>query len=378
MGMARKVLAGIGIGLILAGLGWWVLQVTLLEPADRSNASGYGQFILAAVGILLTLWQIFGHRVTPGRTVAPNLDGLADMLGAAVRNQWTDAASERGLLEPAPLPIRWRRCAEPVAGPLAAATTPRPTGGWFDPLPGVDRVTPGQLREGTHRTLHRIYGGLASGRLILTGGPGTGKSSAAILLLLDALRYRDQTSLEQRAQVPVPVLFTLHGWDPDTTPVQEWLATKLTELAPLAGRHGRQHAADLLAAGRVAAFLDGLDEIPAAIRPTALRALSRQATFRLVLLTRTTELATAAHQHILTSAVALELKSLTSTDAATYLQHGLTDPPPPPWQKLIETLTASTESPIARALTRPLATGHHPGPRHLPPYIRREHLDRCC
>ena len=40
-------------------------------------------------------------------------------------------------------------------------------------------------------------------------------------------------------------------------------------------------------------ILDGLDEIPQDVRPTVLRALSQQATFRLVFLTRSAEMAEA-------------------------------------------------------------------------------------
>jgi hypothetical protein len=353
--MARgRWLLIIGLTLLVGGLAWSVLRVTLMSATDRGNASGYGQFVLAAAGLLLTIWQLFGGRLRPQPAAPLGLEELADRLAVAVRTQWSAAAMDRGLLERAPLPIRWRRCADPVAGPVSAATAPRGDGASFAPLPGVDRVGPAQLREGTHRTLHRIYGGLASGRLILTGGPGTGKSSAAILLLLDALRYRDHMAADDRAKVPVPVLFTLHGWNPDTISVHEWLAVKLTELPTLDGRQGHQHASELLAAGRLSVFLDGLDEIPEPQRPTALQALSRQATFRLVLLTRTKELAEAAQHHILTGAVAVELQPLTPNDAAAYLRNGLPDLLPAPWSRFLATLTADTGAPVANALNNPL------------------------
>jgi hypothetical protein len=79
--------------------------------------------------------------------------------------------------------------------------------------------------------------------------------------------------------VPVPVMFTLHGWDPKRQQVQDWLATRLSQTySLLTGRVGVVKAAGLLAAGKVAVILDGLDEIPEQLRPVALRALSQQAT----------------------------------------------------------------------------------------------------
>ncbi|MBB5955318.1 hypothetical protein FHS29_001899 [Saccharothrix tamanrassetensis] len=348
--MNRRWWLATGLVLLAAALGWWVVQVTLLDPGDdRANASGYGQFVLAAVGLpisVVALWRTF---VPAG---APDLDGLADLLARAVRNQAEATAVERGLVQPAPLPVNWRRATEQVAGPLAAATVTRDGRAWFDPLPGLSRVTAGRLRGGTRKALHAVYGGLPSGRLLIIGGPGAGKSSAAVLLQLDALRYRDQASAEDRGQIPVPVMSTLHGWNPATTSVQDWLVGKLAELPLLRSESGAGHARALLAGGRVAVFLDGLDEIPEPLRPAALRALSEQATFRLVVLTRVDELADAARQHTLTGAVALKLDPLTPAAVAEYLLRPLTEPAPPAWQAVTRALVAG--GPLSRALTNPL------------------------
>lgn len=355
----------IGLALLVGLLGWWVLRVTLLAGSGRTDASGYGQFVLAAVGLPLAVLAVIWAR--PGHS-ARSLDEVADAVAVASRVQWTAAAADRGLLHPQPLPIRWRRSHLPVTGPVSATTTLG--AGGFDPLPGLSRVTAAQLRQGTHRTLHRLYGGLASGRLIIAGAAGAGKTSAAILLLLDALNFRDSTPIDQRARIPVPVLFTLTGWDPATT-IHAWLTSKLTELAPLSGRYGRQDAADLLSAGRIAVIFDGLDEIPEPQRPTVLRALADQATFRLVLLTRTHELAIATKQRILTGAACIELQTLTPTDATTYLRNCLPDPPSPGWQHLLDTLTA-TPTALSAALTNPLTitllrdTYHPPPPPDSP------------
>jgi len=43
-----------------------------------------------------------------------------------------------------------------------------------------------------------VYGGLSSGRLVIVGAPGAGKSGAAILLVLDALRHRGQVAEAER------------------------------------------------------------------------------------------------------------------------------------------------------------------------------------
>src|SRR5689334_3538341 len=86
----------------------------------------------------------------------------------------------------------------------------------FAPLPGLAQVGQQRLRQGQIRDLHAVYGGLASGRLVIAGPPGSGKRGAAILLVLAALKYREEISPRERPLAPVPVIFSLHGWNPTT------------------------------------------------------------------------------------------------------------------------------------------------------------------
>jgi len=90
-------------------------------------------------------------------------------------------------------------------------------------LPGLAGVKDRRLRAGQVSELHEVYGGLGSGRLVIAGGPGSGKSGAAVLLILAALHHRRSVAENVRPQVPVPVMFTLHGWDPvSRTIVSGW------------------------------------------------------------------------------------------------------------------------------------------------------------
>ncbi len=212
---------------------------------------------------------------------------LADLLAGIVDVEWSLAAGERGLLESEPIPVRWRRPAAPLTGPVTAAVASTR----FVPLPGLSAAGKQRLRAGRVSELYEVYGGLGSGRLVIAGAPGSGKSGAAVLLILAALRHRRSVPEESRSEVPVPVMFTLHGWDPSVQPARDWLAERLSQAYPLfAGRHGTGAARGMLDEGRISVVLDGLDEIPEDLRPTVLRALSKQATFRLVLLTRSAEM----------------------------------------------------------------------------------------
>jgi hypothetical protein len=238
-----------------------------------------------------------------------------------------------------------------MAGPIAAAVESTQ----FQPLPGLPTLRAPDLREGDIRDFHAIYGGLGSGRLVIAGAPGAGKSGAVVLLVIAALKHREQVSGVDRPKVPVPVMFTLHGWDPARQQVRDWLVVRLQQTYPLfAGKRGAQRAASLLAAGKVAVILDGLDEISEQLRPIALRALGEQATFRLIVLARSAEMAATASRDPLEGAVALELQDIDSAIAAEYLTHVQVHPAPPRWRDLTGQLRRAPDSPLAQALSTPL------------------------
>ena len=210
------------------------------------------------------------------------------------------------------------------------------------------------------------YTEAGSGRLVIVGPAGSGKSGAAVLLILAALRYRrgDNSDLSEkdRSKVPVPVMFTLHGWDPDTQDVRAWLAEQLRQTYPLfAGEGGAEDAAALVGAGKVAVILDGLDEIAEKLRPVALQALNRQAVFRVVVLCRSAEMVAAAQDENLVGAVALELQAVDPDIAADFLEGVHLGPAPEArtpatdwWGELINRLRTARHSPLADALNSPL------------------------
>jgi hypothetical protein len=352
---ARGLWPVAAVAAIATGAG--VLLYAVWRSPHRSDLIAYWGLV-ATVVTIATGWMSWAWR-TRARASAGAVDGaaidhLADVLARAVAGQWTRAAADRGLVAPEPIPVRWRRPSVPLAGPAAAAAAVRR----FGPLPGMTLVSASQLAKGDIRDLHRLYAGLGSGRLVIAGPPGAGKSGAAVLLILAALAHREQVADADRPRVPVPVMFTLHGWDPVTRPFRDWLAARLGQTYPvLAGPDGAARSARLLAEGKLAVILDGLDEIPADLQPAALRALSQQATFRLVILSRTSEMAAAAAQSRLDGAAAVELQDVDAATAARYLIRVQLDPPPAGWSELVACVRRAPRSPLAQALGSPLTLG---------------------
>jgi hypothetical protein len=280
---------------------------------------------------------------------------LADLLATAVDEQWRQEAAERMLVTPAPIPVGWSPSELPVTGPVEAAVGSLDVGPAFPPLPGQSRISEEDLRVGGgRRELFAVYAGIASGRVVVVGAPGAGKTGSAVLLVLDALEHREGVEASQR--VRVPVLVTAYGWDPVTCPVRDWLIDRLVASYPqlFAHRGGRAEAAALVAAGAVALVLDGLDEMDVARRPVALRALS-DAPFRVLVLTRSQEMVQATGVAYLVGAVALQLRDVTGPEAAGYLHRARTGPPPSGWTQLLTHLRDNPDSALTRGLSTPLA-----------------------
>ncbi|MGH3829566.1 MAG: hypothetical protein ACRDRS_03795 [Pseudonocardiaceae bacterium] len=350
----RRIWPWIGL-LVLVAVTFAIVEY-VLRASDRNLASKLvSTFVsVATPATAVGMWLWASRR--PGQVSLPLLERAADELAEQVNRQWKRAAAERGLMSPPPISVWWQWSRRQVTGPVAAAV-----GGTgvarFPPLPGMAAITSKKLRSGTLEDLLGVYGGLGSGRLVILGGPGAGKSGAAILLLLDALTHRAAFgTAEERARVPVPVLLTLHGWDPNSELLDDWLVGRLTgDYALLRAReYGRDAAARLISGGYITVILDGLDEMPEALRLVALRALDQQATFRLVLLTRSQEMVAAVSDGHLQGAAALELCSVQADQAAEYLASAQIDPAPLSWQSLLKHLRDHSGGALAQALETPL------------------------
>jgi transcriptional regulator with XRE-family HTH domain len=276
------------------------------------------------------------------RRLAEAADDLAHAVGARLGRE----EELRRIQDPFPLPVRWQLAPDEV----------------LDHWENIRRVLPGESATplelaGRLPEIAEVYRRIPSGRLVVLGRAGSGKSVLAARFVLDVLRTRDRGGV-------VPVVFSLASWNPTAIGFRDWLAGRLMRDHPglaAAGRDESNLASALVEAGRILPVLDGFDELAAGLHRAALDALNAT-TLPLLLTSRPGEYAAVAGTDALTAAAAVRLTDLTVTDLVDYLPRttrgsaGATA-----WDPVLNELRAHPERPasvnLRTVLTTPLMVG---------------------
>jgi hypothetical protein len=328
---------------------------------DLNAAAGVGGVlsVSATVAGLWLAWAGFAADRTEATAPGSGLAGVADLLAVAVRRQWEDEAALRRLNDPHPLPVRW----EP-ADPALAAAWPVLVGlastgaGWPRSDSAGWAAGPGDL-AGSGGELADVLARVPTGRLVVLGEPGSGKTMLAVRLVLDLLARRQVGG-------PVPVLFPLASWNPLAQDLHGWLEGRLSVDHPgltvrIQDGTGRSRGRALLDAGLIVPILDGLDEIPAAVRGLALARVNDalRPALPLVLTSRSEGYRDAVMPPggpwvQLTGATAVELRPVAVGEIAAYLRADAGGSAAAArWDPVVAALTSTGPHPAAEALATP-------------------------
>ncbi|WP_306191668.1 NACHT domain-containing protein [Streptomyces sp. MK5] len=292
------------------------------------------------------------HIHSPSEPASASEAAVVD-LARAVRSQWRDEAAARDLFNPAPLAVAWAADATGDAGVSDhVANVGGTADGRSDDISGLVAA----FRSLPHR------------RLVLLGEAGSGKTTLAMLLVLELLALWTPAD-------PVPVLFPIEGWDPARTHLRDWLVTRITADHPgLRASYGADVVRRLVRDRRVLPVLDGLDELPPQTRATALTALNRalDATDPIILTSRTAEYTAAVEaSDVLRSAAVLRAQPVQPEAVEAYLRASVPPQRTDRWQPMFDglrndgSLRAALSNPLNVWLLRVVHAGPHADPREL-------------
>lgn len=358
----QSVLALAGVLFLVALPLWiaWQIHTSENPVGSVSVYSGYlapVYFVVPLLVGLITWW--WKARVASDSAVSTATQAAASKrLAENMLTIWRQEAKDRRISTPAPVRVRWQWGPPQVASPVTELIN----ASVGDIVPGPLRITsgsgtPGVPLDGEVVTqLHdEVYSRFP--RLVLIGTPGAGKTGAMILLLLAALKHRRILPETQADDIPVPVWLTLGGWDPTTQTLHHWAKTIIYRDHPYlrTSNYGRDVADELLRNGRVALFLDGLDEMTPNARAKALERIDREAVnLRIVLSSRPDEYAHALSTERLYNTAVIEVQPVTPAAAHAYLVHEQIGLQRDLWQQVGSYLEANPTSVATRGLNNPL------------------------
>jgi RecA/RadA recombinase len=303
-------------------------------PRDAAPVAGIIGVALGFPALVIALW---GWARPEMAATADRVRQAQESLAGWVIDQWRYEALARSLGNPEPMPVQWRLTEHAV----------------------MDRprlIVAGQLfftgRSDRIGSLVEQFRGLRRRRLVILGGPGSGKTTLAVQLLLELLATRKNAE-------PIPVLFSLANWDPTEQPrLHGWLTDRLADDYPSLRAFGRGIARALVEQGHILPILDGLDELPATRQPDVITAITVSFTDvdQLVLTSRTQEYETAIAEarKVLTAAAVIEPEPLTAAQAADYLDACLPPDPGPSWCAVLNRLRDGTAPHLAAVVANPL------------------------
>jgi|GEM_PF-1012946 len=309
---------------------------------------------------------------SPGPQPSAELMECADRLAETVLQQWRRELDLRRVWDPRPLPVTWTSADQKLVerwNDISMALRSGPPGSQPSEEPYPDghhgemrqrELPPPPRLAGGGDDIARVFRQLPTRRLVVLGGPGSGKSVLLGRLVVDLLEERERVG-----RGAVPVIVPAASWSPKTQDLWTWLKARLIAAYPgldrpmpgqrlvRSGERVRQ-VDELLGANLLLPIIDGLDEIPGRVLARAIaeinNALPMHRDIGLVVSCRATEFGGAVGKAPkIRNAFGITLRDLDPVEVRAYLEHDAGDDR---WDPIVAHLDGDT--PVARTLRVPL------------------------
>jgi hypothetical protein len=348
---------------VLAGLTVASIMITAIaRRVSDSDTAGFVVGVVSMVAGVAAVWLGWAALRDVGGSAELTPAAMADQIAAAVRRRWEAEVELRRVNDPYTIPVRWEAADGSLVADWATLERAACSVGW--PEPDRARWAPGPAvlaggGDGGDR-IGGVLGRVPTGRLVVLGEPGAGKTILVVRLVLDLLARRV-------AGGPVPVLVPLASWDPARDRLWDWLERRLCLDYPalrarVAGGRGVSWARELWDAGLFLPLLDGLDEITEPAHGHAIAGLNEalRPGVGLVLTARTGPYRAAVSPDDgtpgvqLSGAAGIQLCPLDAGVVADYLRASAGGPAGRArWGRVLDVL-ADPAHPVGQALTTPL------------------------
>ena len=343
----------------------WVAAVILVRRHHHLDGGAVGILVAVSLG-LPTLWVAWaayrGPRHADTSASGLSMAQVADQLAVAVGTQWTDEAAMRRLNDPYPLPVSWAAADASLTDSWDSLVKLATSGAGWPPPPKRPWVRGPAGLAGKGSKLVDVLARVPTGRLVVLGEPGAGKTMLMVRLVLDLLARRAEGA-------PVPFLASVASWNPAAQDLRGWLGAQLVinhpALAspPPPGREEPTRAAALLAAGLILPVMDGLDEIPEQVRGPAISRINDAVRpgEQVVVACRTQQYRDAVRPQsgievTLRATAAIQLRPLNDDAVRSYLCDDAAGPVTRArWAPVLAVL--GTKAPAGQALATPLMVG---------------------
>lgn len=337
--MQSERVRGLGAIAVLVALAvgvFWVSRV--LQHKGMTWSADFGSIaaaFLAAAALLMPLFtRLLGWLRGPPPVSRISVVQARDDLAAALAKQDAEEERIRRVNDPRPLPVCW-----------VADTSTGSAGSVQPPLNSL---------AGQYDEIASVFLRLRSRRLIILGEAGAGKSVLLIKLARELLAARDE-------KTRVPVVLSASAWDSENDDLSDWIANQLSRNHPGLAQRVRDSTGDVttlaraLAADMVLPFIDGLDELPAGERESAIRKInSLGSDLPLVLTSRPEEyLDIVRAGRGISGASVIRIVPLRLNQVKSYLVEA-TAGPSERWRNVFDHLGVNPDEPLAHVLSTPL------------------------